>query len=249
MKTLLIFLFSVLFFAIPVVAEQEIVVSMPQLTEDMKRMPEFERVISEAYTRAGLSATFKYVPMMRDYIATADNDTDASAGRTALALGNNSRLIGLSVPLVKTKILAFSGVDNLKIDSWTDLASYRVGYQRGDMTSTLKLGQAGVEARVLGDMRKGFELLHAGRLDVFVTHLTFVYVAGLGDNLDGVHVAGELYSGHFYHCVNQENIKLVPALEQSFREMLKDGTTQELLGKYHRFVPTTGATKSGLLPE
>lgn len=219
------------------------VVGMPYVDGEEKTSPEVKDLLGEAYARAGATATFRYLPMLRDVNDANGSTIDASAGRTKLAVRDKETFIQVATPLLKTTVVAYSTRSDLHPTSWADLRGLSIGYLRGDETTRTSLSDARIQAHVFSSLRCGFKGLRKGRIDAFVTHSTFVALADMTGETANLRQSVPLYAGFFYHSVNRKYADVADRLSKALNEMLHDGTSRRIMGRFAGLLPdATNAT-------
>ncbi|WP_158946686.1 substrate-binding periplasmic protein [Pseudodesulfovibrio cashew] len=219
---------------------------MPELKGPQEPLPECEALIEEAYRRAGMAVRFIYIPMLRDFAETSAQVLDASAGRTDVAAQGNDNIVLSATPLLKTSLVAYTVRSRPGIKTWRDLRQGKVGYLRGDMTTRNLARENKLRTTAFASLEQGFGALRAGHLAAFVTHTTFLELAESPHLTREFNASPPLYTGYFYHALNKENGGMAVRLSRIFDEMLKDGTSEKLLGRYAFLLPESewGAEKA-----
>lgn len=218
-------------------AQERLTIGIPCLNAKLCQMPEVENVLREAYSRVGAAVTFKYLPMLRDLEEANEQLIDGSAFRTKVTLAKYPELIPITTPLAKISFVAFMAKPEITIQSWEDIKGHPVGIMRGDTLGTVMTERLGIQPQAVTSLELGFKMLAAGRFDVFIYERTvgLQQIDALG--LQGIHTSEPLFQGYTYHALNVEHKALIPKLAAALREMLLDGTSKRLFGRYQEMIP------------
>ena len=199
---------------------------------------EVEALVREAYRRIGKRVAFTPLPVRRELQSARGGQTDASLIRVSVASSECADLVKVPFPVLRTEVSPITTNPGIRIEELEDLAHYKIGGLRGSVVVALLCERAGVLPDRINGLECGIRMLRAGRIDVFLEDRVMAAVAA--DKIDTrVSVGKSLYSGYFYHWVNKRHAALAPELARAFREMLADGTTKRLLGRYVDMLPST----------
>lgn len=218
-------------------AGEDFVVGIPEISGTGHRQAEAEALLREAYARIGVTVRFEYLPLLREYDSAARRRIDASAARTPLAAKGDPGLVLVETPLLRTTVVAYSLAPRAGLRTWDDLRGLKAGYLRGDRTSGAFLVGRTPDAYRFASLKAGFAALREKRLDVFVTHTTIVRLGGMGEAVRDLAASPPLYDGFFHHALNLRHAELAPRLSGAFREMLDDGTSGRLMGRFRSLLP------------
>jgi len=235
----IVVIFILCFFLVSpaVAAQEEFVIGIPCINSKNCKIPVLENILKEAYSRSGIVVTFKYLPMLRELAEANSGATDGSAARTPIAITDYPNLIQVPVPMVNHSHCAVTTKPGFKVESWEDLQQYVVGVQRGSLSIKIEAEQTGSQVYLFNSLSGAFNMIGAGRLDLIVMDATMASIMAQALGLETIYISEPLSTTHSYHTLNRKHEDLVPKLAKAFREMLEDGTTKRLLGKYEAMLP------------
>lgn len=230
-------LLCVLLIAIPSFgAKGKLVVGVPWMLSSSVRVERIEALIQEAYRRVGREVKLVHMPMSRDIMEANEGSIDATALRVKEAVRDYPNLIPVDIPLVTESLVAFTAKKDLQINSWHDLQQVTVGIVRGMVATINKCKRNGIKPYLVNDGQQAFSMLAQGRLDV-VFH-SYNLGSKLAENLGiTVYSSAPLSKNNYYHLLNRKHAALVPKLAKAFEDMLEDGTSARILGKWANLLP------------
>ncbi|WP_319469955.1 transporter substrate-binding domain-containing protein [uncultured Pseudodesulfovibrio sp.] len=212
-------------------------IGLPCLEYQTCASSEAEAFFTEVYGRIGIVPAFAYLPRLRDLEDANDGHTDACAGRTKASYQPYENLIPVKTPVATETIVAFTLKEGLRIDSWKDISSLRVGIVRGAQLPLQLCKQKGIERYVVGNtLQQVFHMLAESRVDAVVHHLQVGLNTARSIGIP-VRMSNVLYRDMVYHVLNRRHAGLAPKLARIFGEMLEDGTSARLLGKWAGMLP------------
>lgn len=221
--------------SVPAAAHQEHVIGRPCLSDDCS-FPEIESVLREAYRRVGRGISFKSLPVQRELEFANQGKTDGSLARSELITVGYPKLVKAPFPLLRIAVSPVTTNPNIRVQAVDDLKAYRVGQLRGSVAASYICDKAGVESYEFNRLSSGIKMLQEGRIDVLLEdRVLATVVAGAMDAK--VFVANPLYTGHYFHWVHRKHQVLAPKLAKALKDMLADGTTEKLLGRYVEMLP------------
>lgn len=234
---ILVFISVILLHSATFAQQKPLVIGIPCLNADQCKMVEVENLLREAYSRIGAEVEFRYLPMKRDLEEANRGLIDGSAFRSRIGLGAFPDLIPIPTPLASLSFVAFMTNPDIRVMSWSDLRGLRVGIMRGDMIGTIMTRNEGIKAHPVTSLAHGFRMLKADRLDVFVYEQIVGTLQAKALKMDNVIASPPLYRGYTYHALNDRHADLVPQLEKALKDMIEDGTSAKLFGKYLEMMP------------
>lgn len=218
-------------------ASQALVVGAHCIDQSVCKSPEADAFLKELYTRSGLSVEIKYLPLLRDLMEASTLTIDASMSRTQIGVRDYPNLVRVPFPLLRLSWRAASVKPGIKVRTWNDLSQYKVGMLRGERTPYLLAEQTLSEITLYNSRNCGLAMLREGRIDVIVEiSLLIEKMAQLMD-VEKIYLSEPLIEAYTYHYLNKKHEALAPRLATSLKEMLKDGTSKKLLGKYSSLLP------------
>jgi len=122
------------------------------------------------------------------------------------------------------------------VESWEDLSHLRVGVVRGSLLPVKLCKMKGIDAYEANKLEQLFHSLAESRVDAVVHHLQVGLntAHSVGISVQMSHV---LYKEMVYHVLNRKHAALAPKLAKIFTEMLDDGTSARILGKWAGVLP------------
>lgn len=221
--------------SVPVHAEQGYRITSP-CTVERCLFQEVKAVVREAYRRLGKRVTFTPLPVRRELQSVSMGQRDATLARVSLPSSERENLEQVPFPLLRAVIGPVSADPAIRVEELEDLARFRVGCLRGGVIAALLCERAGVVPDQINGIANAVRMLQEDRIEVYVEDLVLASVVAEDLGI-GIHIGEPLYWGYFYHWVNKKHAALAPELARVFREMLADGTTERLLGKYAAMRP------------
>lgn len=218
-------------------AGQEYVIGIACINQQDCSLPELENIVQEAYDRIGRTADFRYLPFLRSLDEANTGILDGCAARTRIAAKGYSNLIQVPFPLLKHSHSAVTTKPGIKVKSLEDLEGYAVGIQRGNIAAIDLAEQAGHQVYLFNSLVGAFNMIEAGRLDMIVMDATVAEVMVQTVGLETYFISEPLAGVYTYHTLNKEHEELAPKLAFVFKEMLEDGTTKRLLGRFQALLP------------
>ena len=199
----------------------------------IERMPDLEAarfVLSEAYRRIGIDATFRHYEAGAALEASRSGETDAELCRIGGIDRDFPELVQVPIPVNLIHGVAFARGLRFPIRNWNSLVPYRVGIVRGILFATE--GTRGMDVQMADDHHELTRWLAEGKVEVGVMSRSSGEAAIRAGNHSDVHeLEGQLETVLLYHYVNAEHAEIATRLEPVLKEMLLDGTTRRLLGQ------------------
>lgn len=216
--------------------EPHYVIGTPCLDVELCESPEVEALFREAYRRINATVEFTYLPLLRDLIEANSGLIDGSLVRSKTVISEYKNLLFVETPISTNTLVAFTIAPHHPVKKWDDLRGLRVGVIRGVVLSLNLCEKHGIAPYVVNSIPQAFAMLGAGRLDALVYNLHIGTVVAKSQGLD-VYVSKVRHVDMFHHALNSKHADIVPKLSQVFREMLEDGTSEKLLGKWAVALP------------
>lgn len=209
---------------------EKYVIGIPVL-DQCGEYADLEKIMHEAYSRAGLNLEISCLPMLRELEEASDNTIAGITARSGSSIDAQPELMRIPTPLFHYEAIAFSAKPGIKLNSIEDLAAYDVGVQRGFLSIIRLVEHHTTSLYQFNVISSGLEMLRRGRLDIIVDDPAVFFHAATEQGVK-VYALKTLEKGYYYHAVNKKHADIVPKLDKAFREMFEDGTMQELAGKY-----------------
>lgn len=237
MRKILPIILFVFLLSAPAAARQTLVIGIMCLDSDDCQMPVAEAFLDEIYSRSGLDVEVRYLPHLREIHDANTLVIDGTLSRTPIATRDYPNLIKVPYPLFKETIEAASLKPGIHIDSWEDLQQYKVGILRGNRTPYLLAEAHAVDIHLFNTWNSGLAMLQEGRIDVILGMRNIINGAAQRAGVDNVSFSPPLARTYSYHCLHKSHKDLAPRIARSIEEMLKDGTSRRILGKWAVLLP------------
>jgi len=187
-----------------------------------------DRIITEAFKRLGLELEIVDLPSERALINANDGIDDGNFARVEGLEKQYPNLIRVAEEITTFEFVAFTAGPAFRTTGWASLKPYNVGIITGWKILESNITGVGSLTKVR-DEQLLFGLLAAGKADVVVydRRQGRVVLAQLG--LRGItELEPPLAVKSMYPYLHKRHAALVPRLEQTLREMRKDGTFQRI---------------------
>nr|WP_321513280.1 transporter substrate-binding domain-containing protein [uncultured Pseudodesulfovibrio sp.] len=176
------------------------------------------------------------MPRLRELEEANSGHIDACAGRTVASYLSYLELIPVKTPVATETLVAFTIKPDMQVSSWEDLTLLRVGVVRGANLPVTICKTKGIDTYEANNLEQLFHLLANSRLDAVVHHLQVGLntADSLGISVQMSHV---LHKEMVYHVLNRKHASLAPKLAKVFMDMLDEGTSTRILGKWAGMLP------------
>ncbi|WP_319582279.1 transporter substrate-binding domain-containing protein [uncultured Pseudodesulfovibrio sp.] len=207
---------------------RHLTIGMPFLN-DSCRFPVVEAFFREAYSRVGMEADFLSLPSRLELEFADSGRTDASLLRTELVASEHRELVKVPYPLLLVDFVVCTLRKDIRISRVAELARYRVGVSRGDLTASMLCGKAGVTPVQVNSLKSGVRMMEEGRLDVILEERNTVELvkAQLGKPL---FLSAPLHQARLYHWLNKRNAYLAGPLAEAFKAVIAEGKGGQVFG-------------------
>jgi ABC-type amino acid transport substrate-binding protein len=217
---------------------RRLTIGMPHLDND-RRFPEVEAFFREAYRRAGVEVDFISLPALLDIDFADLGRTDGSLLRTGEAASCRKNLVRVPYPILLVDFVACTLREEIRIRRPADLAGYRVGVSRANLSTRGLCRKEGVKPVLLNSLISGIRMMEAGRIDVVLEERnTLGMVMPYLDK--PLHCSPPLQQGQLYHWLNKRNADLAEPLAEAFKAMGEEGEILRVFGRYT--APSSGKT-------
>ena len=113
------------------------------------------------------------------------------------------------------------------VTGWYSLKPYRIGIVKGILFA--KEGTKGMNVVVASSYEAAMRMLDKGEIDIAVMpRISALLEMKLQNYTDIKMLGGILETMFLYHYVHRKNAALVPKLEKELKQMILNGTTQQL---------------------
>ena len=156
--------------------------------------------------------------------------TDGSLLRTELVASRHKNLVRVPCPLLLVDFVACTVREDIKIRQQVDLAGYRIGISRGNLTAGMICREAGVKPVLLNSLTSGVRMMEEGRLDAILEERNTVELA-MAQTDRPLRCSASLHQGYLYHWLNKRNADLVGPLAEAFKVTIKEGGPWRIFGE------------------
>lgn len=218
-------------------ARQMLTLGLPCLDVKQCTITEAEAFINEVYSRAGYDVKIVYLPMLREISEANALSTDGTFGRTPIAVRDFPNLVQVPFPTTRNVLVAATVKQGIHVRSWADLRQFRVGLIRGSRTPLLLAQQHGLYITLFNQYKSGLSMLRENRLDVIIDNAEILKNMTAAHDMQ-VHLSEPLYTTYGYLYFHKKHKALTPKFARILKEMLENGTSRTLLGKWATMLPT-----------
>ncbi|WP_138774357.1 substrate-binding periplasmic protein [Desulfohalovibrio reitneri] len=186
----------------------------------------FDKVVREAFRRAGLRAKTRMMPAERSLRDAASGMADGDVGRMFEVAGMYPQLVLVSEPVLPTRrFVAFASHAGAAMDppGWQGLGPWRVGYVNGWKIFE-KRAHLAREAVAVDNLEQLFTMLGKGRIDLALCAETDGLLTARRLGLSVRVLRPPLAEMPMYLLLNKAHAGTVERLEQVLRFMRLDGT-------------------------
>jgi ABC-type amino acid transport substrate-binding protein len=221
-------LLTIIFFANPAYAEQTLVFSRIQYTQDQKVAAEILKV---AYKKIGFSIELIDMPGKRALKESSEGRVDGEVSRIFEVGESFPTLIRVPTPVNYIASSVFTKNMNVNIRDCSDLKNYTIGIVRGVQHAELcTKGMSNVQ--VVNDSYRMMKLLDGNRVDFVITAKTNGLWLAKQMGLNSVHLLSPpLNRMALYHYLNEKHKDLVVKLDSVLIEMKESGELEMLREK------------------
>ncbi|MEH6345794.1 MAG: transporter substrate-binding domain-containing protein [Bermanella sp.] len=192
------------------------------------------QIIVEAYRRIGIEVQLKLYPAARSLALASQGKIDGEVIRILDLQKNHPSLLRVPTSFFSLKAKIFKIDKNIKVEKVEDLANYKSGVLHGILYGE-RLTQFYPHIKVQS-ISQLFRMLLNGRQDIdlaIVTELSGSEVLAREFPNSVIVMDDVVLSQHpVYHYLHQSNQKILPSINHSLSEMLKEGKVQKMLDHF-----------------
>ena len=208
---------------------RQLTIGMPFLNSK-DGLPKVEAFFRDAYRRIGVETKFVTLPSLLELDFADSGRTDGSLLRTELVASRHRNLVRVPCPLLLVDFVASTVREDIVISRSADLAEYRIGISRGNLTAGMICLKAGVEPVLLNSLASGVRMMEEGRLDAILEERnTMELVMAQADG--PLRCSPSLHQGCLYHWLNKRNADLAGPLAEAFKAMIAEGALRRIFGE------------------
>lgn len=186
-----------------------------------------EKVLTEAYTRIGMTMQLRRLPGERAIQIANDGEVDGELIRRDEMSSSYPNLIMVPVPIVVVDFVVFAKDKRFQVNGWDSLTPYNVGYRRGVKTVETNLA-AGTHSEAVATLEQALRKLDAGRNDVVVdTRLGGLLILQQLGMDDIIVLEPSLIASPQFHYLHVKHQQLVEPLTEALKKMEEEGIMQQ----------------------
>ena len=223
-RIILTTLFLICTFAVSAYADNSVVISIVDGSADAHAGIS---VIREAYKRIGYEVKFK--PFLGRSALEHSNagKVDAELQRIDGISRDFTNLIQVPIPINYVQGAVFTKNLTFPVTGWYSLQPYHIGIVKGIIFA--EEGTKGMNVMVTSSYEEVMRKLNRGEIDVAVMPRISALLEMKLQSYKGIKMLGGILETMFlYHYVHRKNASLVPKLEKELKQMILNGTTQQL---------------------
>ena len=185
-------------------------------------------IMHRAYKKLGIETKVQYVPGNRSLRFSNAGHADGELFRIKGMSKDYPNLIRVPVPLLELETMAYARRDDIKIQGWSSLSTYRLGFLRGFKKA--EQNTQGMQTFSAESMPELFDLLARGRLDIVIesriggriinTEKKQFAITALEPPIDKIKI---------YHYLHKGNKLLIPTLNRVLEQMKASGEIAEIV--------------------
>jgi polar amino acid transport system substrate-binding protein len=181
-----------------------------------------ERIVTEAFARAGVPLTFRRLPLPRSLEAANDGEIDGDLHRIADVVARYPNLVQVPTPINRIDIVVYGPSPSIATLSRADVGKLRVAYPRG--TVALVKHSRGMTATEATTRAGAIEMMLNARVDaVLAVHIDIESHRREG-GIDGVHLWPHAWAAEaLYLTLNRRHAALVPRIDAVLQQMKQEG--------------------------
>lgn len=197
---------------------------------------EIENVLREAYRRIGMQIDFEYYPMLRDMEFSNSGKIDASAARGTDAIAQYSSLRIVDVPLAVADYIFYISDKKLKNAPWSDFVFKKIVIVNGALITEKIMNEHNISPYKVVDIESAVNMVVHRRMDALFS-LDALNLHAYRKKGVTLYKSGVVAKRPLYHIVNVKNANVIEPLSQALCEMLKEGVTNQLMGRFASMAP------------
>jgi len=179
-------------------------------------------VLVNAYKKAGINIKPVFFDLQYSLQQSNAGITDGEIARVAKIVKFTPNLIQVPVPIASLDAVAFSKNTAIKINSWSDLAGYKVTIVSG--VKFIEVATKKYKPTKTISFAKAAELLQTDKTDIVVTSkIAFVNMVHRKNYTDIKPVSGSLKHIELFHFVHKKNQHLIAKITPILQQMQDTG--------------------------
>jgi len=188
-------------------------------------------ILEVAYSRIGKSVKFEKLPAERSLVYSDSGFSDAELARIAALEEEYQNLTRISIPIAYDELSVYSKKPNLKVEGWSSLLPYNIGFVAGSKITEQKT--EGMNVEMVTSTTQGLNKLNLGRSDIFIGLKGIQCLIDKLKLTDIKAIDQPLEKLVMYHYVHKKHSQMARNLETVLRQM-KDSGEMDLLQKQSR---------------
>jgi len=176
-------------------------------------------VMQEAYRRLGKDIEIIPSSGRRALEMANFGMVDGELFRIDVVENHYENLIKVPVPINRLDAIVITRSTDVRIENWSDLASYRIGIRRGILFSELAT-RAQNKVILVDSNAQLLRILEADRVDaIIIARINGLNALQQYDNNGYLLVSPVIASYPLFHHIHKDNLHLLPAITQVLQEL------------------------------
>jgi polar amino acid transport system substrate-binding protein len=185
-----------------------------------------QRIVTEAFARAGVPMVFRRLPLPRSLEAANDGEIDGDLHRIADVVSRFPNLVQVPTPINRIDIVVYGGSPAIEKLSRADIQKLRFAYPRG--TVALVKHSRGMQATEAATRAGAIEMMINGRVDAVLGVYSDIEPSVLDGSLAGLYLWPRVWASEaLYLTLNRRHAALVPRIDAVVRQMKQEGKIEQ----------------------
>lgn len=190
-----------------------------------------DRVVVEMFRRNNLVLEKEYVAPARALDMATRGLTDGDMSRSESVTTSHPDLLQLPESTYSITLAGMYIDPEITLASWSDFNSYNVGYIRG-WQEALRILDDHQSVTEVSDPETLLQMLKTGRIDVAMFTILPAKIMAKSLDIEHYYFSDIRQERKMYMYLNKRHENLIEPLNESLREMKRDGTYHEIMGPY-----------------
>ncbi len=188
------------------------------------------RVVGAAYIRLNIPIEFIELPGPRALESSSRGEIDGELSRIYSVGEKYPTLIRVPTPISYFKPSVFSKNKHIKVNGWSSLKGYDIGFMRGMKYAERGLRDHDPEKLSISVVeRHSFLMLSKNRIDIAISSQINGLIILKKLKLNQIHcLKPPLERLLTYHYLHEKNKKLIPKLDKILKQMVKRGEMERM---------------------
>ncbi|WP_299879854.1 ABC transporter substrate-binding protein [uncultured Cocleimonas sp.] len=178
-------------------------------------------ILEVAYSRIGKSVKFEKLPAERSLVYTNSGFSDGELARIAGLEEKYQNLTRISIPIAYDELSVYYKKPNLKVEGWSSLLPYNIGFVAGSKITEQKT--EGMNVEMVSSATQGLNKVNLGRSDIFIGLKGIQCLIDKLKLTDIKVIDQPLEKLVMYHYVHKKHSQMARNLETVLRQMKESG--------------------------